>query len=176
MTTHVPSTETDYPRVTESKTIEPDTEDSHLKSDSISNNLFILCIHCTRTIFIETSRSSISVYSLATTTCRTCKKHLEKSGSTSHLVENQVSAELICSTRVYECCNRISGDGGIVQLLLDKEKGPRMVSFFSTDELADIIDTGDRIYSVRTESDVLLENEKLTRENLLLPYVLGGIL
>jgi hypothetical protein len=61
-------------------------------------------------------------------------------------------------------------------LLLDKEKGPRMVSFFSTDELADVIDTGDRIYSVRTESDVLLENEKLTRENLLLPYVLGGIL
>lgn len=130
-------------------------------------------------IFIESSRpSSSSACSLATTTCRTCKKNLEKRESTSHLVDNQVSVDLIRSTRVYECCNRIAGDDdeGIVELLLndkDEEEGPQMVSIFSADDLADWISTGDRIYSVRTEKGVLLKKEKLTKDG---PYVFGGFL
>lgn len=51
-----------------------------------------------------------------------------------------------------------------------------MVYFFSTNDLADRIDASDRIYSVRTERDVRLKLEKLTREDLLQPYVLGGFL
>jgi hypothetical protein len=160
--------------------LNPRTPD--LENDSItpSNNLFILCIHCTRTIFIEKSHQpSSSVHSLATTTCRTCKKHLEKCESTSHLVENQVSAELIRSTRAYECCNRIAGDEGNLELLLDSKnerEGPQMVSFVSTDDFANRVSTGDRIYSVRTTRDALQESKELTRDFLLLPYVLREFL
>lgn len=173
--------EADYPRITESNTLETPGTDLESDSTAPSNNLFILCIHCIRTIFIESSRpSSRSAYSLATTTCRTCKKNLEKSESTSHLVENQVSAELLRSTRLYECCNRIAGDDeSIVELLVNdknEEEGPQMVSIFSADDLADRISTDDCIYSVRTGKDVLLRSEKLTRNDLLLPYVLGGFL
>lgn len=140
-------------------------------------NLFVLCTHCIRMIFIEMlssdTSSSTSVYSLATTTCRTCRKQNEQ-GETSSPLGNRISPELIRSTRLYECCARIAGDEATVELLLDKNEGSKTVSFMSTEEVADKLNARDHIYSVNTENSVLHRLEKQTVGDLLLPYVLGG--
>ncbi|RAO72160.1 uncharacterized protein BHQ10_008172 [Talaromyces amestolkiae] len=168
---------------TENENLERNDHDLKENSTPIPKNLFILCIHCTRTIFIKKVHlPSNSAHSFATTTCRTCKKNLERNESTARLVKNRLTADLIRSTRVYECCNQIAGNDEetIVDLLLDKmdeDEEPQIVSFISIDDLADRVSIRDRIFGVSSEKGVLQQSGKLRDDSMLLvPYVFGGFL
>jgi hypothetical protein len=112
---------------------------------------------------------STACFSLATTTCRACKRRLAGSGLSP--TPNALSPEVIRNTRMYDCAGKIA-DGEEVDIIL----GSHAAFSVSVEDLASTMDISCRVYGVSADERTLRRVNELRKENLMLPFLPGAFL
>lgn len=112
-------------------------------------NIFVLCMYCTRMVFVQATPdsdlakmlSTSARFSLAVTTCRACNKQLPSSRLTPN-ASHSLSIDVIRNTHMYDCACKVAGDN--VTILPEH----RIAVSISVNGLVDKLSTDCRMYGI----------------------------